>query len=79
MNHVIKPIKSHKEYPPEDCGGVWGYASFLELNKKPRKSADDKELLEWYGIPKDFAPEACDLEWLQEEVEILWDEIKGEM
>jgi len=76
---VIKLIKAHGECPPEDCGGVWGYADLLELNKKPRKSAEDKERLEWYDIPKDFDPEACDLEWLQEEVEILWDEIKGEM
>ena len=76
---VIKLIKALGECPPEDCGGVWGYADLLELNKKARKSAEDKERLEWYDIPKDYDPESCDLEWLQEDVEALWDEIKEEM
>ena len=72
---VIKLLKAHGACPPEDCGGVWGYADLLELNKKKRKSAEDKERLEWYDIPKDFDPEDCDLEWLQEDVEALWLEI----
>ena len=76
---AIKLLKAHGECPPEDCGGVWGYADLLELNKKKRKSAEDKERLEWYDIPKDFDPEDCDLEWLQDDVEALWLEIKDEM
>ncbi len=76
---VIKLIKAHGGCPPEDCGGVWGYADLLELNKKTRKSDDDKERLEWYDIPKDFDPEACNLERLQEDVEALWNDIKSEM
>jgi len=43
------------------------------------KSFDDKERLEWYDIPKDFDIEACDQEWLQEEIDALWEEIKEEM
>jgi len=73
---VIKLLKAHGECPPEDCGGVWGYAELLELNKKKRKTAEEKERLEWYDIPKDFDPEACDLEWLQDDVESLWLRIK---
>ena len=76
---VIKLLKAQGECPPEDCGGVWGYANLLELNKKKRKSADDKERLEWYDIPDGYAPEACDLEWLQEDVEDLWMRIKEEL
>lgn len=76
---VIKLLKAHGACPPEDCGGVGGYADLLELNKKKRKSAEDKERLDWYDIPKDFDPEACDLEWLQEDIEALWLEIKDEM
>lgn len=76
---VIKLIKAHGECPPEDCGGVWGYAELLELNNKKCKSAEDKERLEWYDIPKDYDPEYCDLEWLQEDVEDLWQRIKEEM
>ena len=76
---IIKLLKAHGECPPEDCGGVWGYAELLELNKKKRKSAEDKERLEWYDIPKDYDPEDCDLEWLQEDIEALWEEIKDDM
>lgn len=76
---VIKLLKAHGECPPEDCGGVWGYAELIELNRKKRKTAEDKERLEWYDIPKDFDPEICDLEWLQEDVEALWLEVEEEM
>ena len=76
---AIKLLKAHGKCPPEDCGGVWGYAELLELNKKKRKTARDRERLEWYDIPKDFDPETCDLEWLQEDVEDLWLRIKQEM
>lgn len=76
---VIKLLKAHGACPPEDCGGVWGYAELLELNKKKRKSAEDKERLEWYDITNDYDPEACDLEWLQDNVESLWLEIKENM
>ena len=76
---IIKLLKAHGECPPEDCGGVWGYAELLELNTKKRKTAEDKERLEWYDIPKGFDPESCDLEWLQDDVESLWQEIKEEM
>lgn len=76
---VIKLLKAHGECPPEDCGGVWGYAELIELNKKKRKSAEEKERLEWYDIPKGYDPEGCDLEWLQDDVEALWLEIKEEM
>ena len=76
---VIKLLKAAGECPPEDCGGVWGYADLLETNKKKRKTAEDKERLEWYDIPKGFKPEECNLEWLQEDVEALWLDIKDEM
>lgn len=76
---VVKLLKAHGECPPEDCGGVWGYAELLELNKKKRKTAEDKERLEWYDITKDFDPEKCDLEWLQDDVESLWVDIQAEM
>lgn len=73
---AIRLLKGQGACPPEDCGGVWGYAELLELNKKPRKKAEEKERLEWYDIPKDYDPDDCDLEWLQEDVDELWEEIK---
>ena len=76
---AIRLLKAHGECPPEDCGGVWGYADLLEANQKKRKTAEEKERLEWYDIPKDFNPEECDLEWLQDNVESLWLKMKEEM
>ena len=73
---VIKLLKGQGACPPEDCGGVWGYADLLKLRQKKRKSADDRDRLEWYGISKDFDPEDCDLEGLQDDVDALWEEIK---
>ena len=49
------------------------------LPSKSRINPEDKERLEWYDIPKDYDPEYCDLEWLQDDVEALWLEIKEEM
>lgn len=35
--------------PPEDCGGVWGYADLLEVLADPRHE-DHAERLEWLGL-----------------------------
>ncbi len=45
--------------PPEDCGGVWGYAALLEALADPTHP-EHAELLEWCGGPIDaeeFDPE----------------------
>lgn len=51
--------------PPEDCGGVWGYAELLEALADP-DHPDHEDLSEWAG---EIEPEAFDLEgvnrWLQ--------------
>ena len=44
--------------PPEDCGGVWGYANLLKILGNPRHK-EHKTMLEWLGGPLD--PEAFDL------------------
>ncbi|NNJ11666.1 plasmid pRiA4b ORF-3 family protein [Chloroflexales bacterium ZM16-3] len=44
--------------PPEDCGGVWGYADFLAAITDPEHPEHD-ELLEWAGGA--FDPEDFDL------------------
>ncbi len=45
--------------PPEDCGGVWGYAEMLNVLANP-KHEDHQARLEWLGIetPADFNPDA---------------------
>jgi hypothetical protein len=64
----ILPAESNKRYPaciageracpPEDCGGPWGYAEFLEAIRDPKHEEHDS-LLEWIGGV--FDPEAFDL------------------
>ena len=75
---AIRLLKGQGACPPEDCGVVWGYAELLELRTKKRKTADDKERLEWYYITDGFNPDDSELEWLQEDVEDLWERIKSE-
>lgn len=43
--------------PPEDVGGIWGYADFLETLRNP-KDPRYEETLEWAGGP--FDPELFD-------------------
>lgn len=45
--------------PPEDCGGVWGYANLLEVIDDPEHS-EHEEMLEWLG--EEFDPEAFSVE-----------------
>ncbi len=47
--------------PPEDCGGIYGYADILRMLKDPKfepESSSREELLEWLG--EEFDPEAFD-------------------
>ncbi len=46
--------------PPEDCGGIWGYANLLDALGDPTHE-DHEELLDWVGEgfdPEDFDPTA---------------------
>jgi len=47
-----KCVKGENAAPIEDIGGIWGFYDLLEAIAKKRKTAEDKEMLEWYGIPK---------------------------
>jgi hypothetical protein len=51
-------IAGKRACPPEDCGGVWGYADFLNVIGDPKNPEHD-EMLEWAGGA--FDPERCDL------------------
>lgn len=48
--------------PPEDCGGVWGYAELREMLADPAHEEHDA-MLEWLGLETaaEFDPEAFDL------------------
>jgi len=43
--------------PPDDCGGIWGYADFLEAIGDPEHPEHDN-MMEWAG--EEFDPEHFD-------------------
>jgi hypothetical protein len=45
--------------PPEDVGGIWGFAEFLEAMANP-EHPEHEERLEWYG--DDFDPDEFSVE-----------------
>ena len=49
--------------PPEDCGGVWGYAHLREALADPTHE-EHEELMDWLGLetPSEFDPAAFDLD-----------------
>jgi len=51
-------IAGARACPPEDCGGVWGYADLLDALADPNHELHE-EKKEWLG--EDFDPEAFDL------------------
>jgi Plasmid pRiA4b ORF-3-like protein len=54
--------------PPEDCGGPWGYAEFLDAIRDPAHERH-VELKEWIGC--DFDPDNVDIEELAPHVAML--------
>jgi hypothetical protein len=50
-------LEGARACPPDDVGGVWGYADFLEAITDPDHEQHD-ELLEWVG--RKFDPEEFD-------------------
>ena len=54
--------------PPEDCGGIWGYASVLEAIRDPKHPEHD-EMLEWVG--GEFDPDLLDLDEVNRELQRL--------
>jgi hypothetical protein len=58
--------------PPEDCGGVWGYAELVEILRDP-SHPDHGHKLEWLGLDdaEDFDPAAFDLDGINEELAAL--------
>jgi hypothetical protein len=61
-------IEATGRCPPEDCGGPFGYADFLDAIGNP-KHERHSELTEWIG--GDFDPNVIDTDQLAAEVEAL--------
>ena len=45
-------LEGTRACPPEDCGGIWGYAELLKTLKNP-KHPEHKTMKEWLGRPFD--------------------------
>lgn len=56
--------------PPEDCGGVWGYADMLAVLKEPDHE-EYENYMDWLG--EDFDPEYFDKEEVNELLRTLKD------
>lgn len=41
-------LEGARACPPEDCGGVWGYADLLKVIKQP-KHEEHESMMEWLG------------------------------
>ncbi len=69
-----KPLRSSvcltgkRACPPEDCGGVWGYAEFLTAIRQP-DHPEHASMLEWIG--GDFDSEYFDLDEANQELKRL--------
>ncbi len=69
----ILPMEKHSQLPicltgkgncpPEDCGGIWGYADMLEVLKDP-KHEEYKSYIEWLG--EEFDPVYLDVNEINE-------------
>lgn len=57
--HLPVCLDGRRAGPPEDCGGIHGYAELLRILKNPQHKAY-KGYLEWLG--GEFDPEAFDIE-----------------
>lgn len=58
-------LEGKRSCPPEDCGGVWGYETFLKAIKN-KKHPRHKEFVGWIG--GSFDPEFFDLEAVNAEL-----------
>ncbi|MBN1567168.1 MAG: plasmid pRiA4b ORF-3 family protein [Acidobacteria bacterium] len=56
--HNLSCLDGQRACPPEDVGGVWGYADFVKAIRNPRHP-EHAEMLEWVGGA--FDPDRLDL------------------
>lgn len=55
---VLTCLTGKNNCPPEDCGGIWGYYSMLEILKDP-KHEEYEDYIGWLG--EDFDPTEFDI------------------
>ena len=62
-------VAGERAFPPEDCGGIYGYEQCVDLVKRSLSGSaafneDEEERLEWMG---EWSPEQFDLEEARED------------
>lgn len=58
--HYPRCVTGKRRCPPEDCGGIWGYARLVEALRDPRHP-EHEAMKEWYEgslDPDEFDPDA---------------------
>ena len=77
----IQFVTGHGKCPPEDCGGVWGYAELLGLTQKKKLTAKEREILECYEMDSksDFDPEYCDIDYFKDVAEEYNNILQGKL
>jgi hypothetical protein len=65
---VVRCLAGERACPPEDSGGVWGYADMLSIVGTPGHS-ERAEFIEWLG--EGFDPEYFDLEDVDRQLSCL--------
>jgi hypothetical protein len=63
--HYPRCIGGDRACPPEECGGIRGYADLLEIIQNP-EDPDYQQTIEWLG--EDFDPEAFDIDEVNREL-----------
>ncbi len=61
-------IRGKKACPPEDCGGMWGYAQFLEAVQDPTHE-EHESMREWVG--GEFDPDTFDMDAVNRELDAM--------
>ena len=66
---VPRCVGGRRAAPPEDCGGIWGYAELLEILADPTHD-DHAERLEWLGLssPTQLDPARFDLDEINQQL-----------
>lgn len=70
----LTALEGARACPPEDCGGMWGYANLLEVQADPRHP-EHQEMLEWLDGP--FDPEDFSLDDINDGL-ACWQEVQKE-
>ena len=67
--HYAVLIAAEGAFPPEDCGGRWGYADLKQILADPGHE-QHQEMLDWLDLDdaSPFDPHAVTIDQLEEEV-----------